>query len=277
MLYTSGIHPTGTSGFLINVGDELLSLSHDIEIVGRRELPLNPVQFNHFEHQDQWRILTDPRTKTALLAHFPFAPYLEGRAYGDGDAHWISVESLEDTSSFPVPLWSGDEAALIGDSLIFGEFKAAKPTQIRINNQNPRPLCTECRGGVAETFGNGLAFLVRPNQYWVTSTTGTILFHRKGVGGRGDTIDATAGAVTSNRTAFLYGHLGRRRMEDTIVILDVDAKKEIWRLAFHQEPIVTDFGRLVEESFPSLSFALSPDGKKLAVISGTVLSIFEIP
>jgi hypothetical protein len=66
-------------------------------------------------------------------------------------------------------------------------------------------------------------------------------------------------------------------MEDTIVVLDVDAKKEIWRLALHQQPIISDIGRFVEESFTSPRLALSPDGKKLVVISGTVLSIFEIP
>jgi hypothetical protein len=277
MLYTSGIHPTGTSGFLINIGDELLSLSHDLEVVGRRELPLNRIQFNHAEHQDQWRILIDPRTKTALLAHFPFVSDQKDRAFGDGDAHWVSVETLEDKSSFPVPLWSGNKAALIGNSLIYGEFKAAKPTQIQINNQKPRPLCTECRGGVAETFGNGFAFLVRPNEYWVTNTTGTILVHKTGVGGRGDSIGGVSGGVTSNRVAFMYGHLGRRRLDETVVVLDVDANKEIWRLALHQEPITIDLGTIVGESFTSPRLALSPDGKRLAVISGTVLSIFEIP
>lgn len=72
MLWGSGVHSTGASGCLVSVGNQLLSLSHELEVVARRELPLNRTQFNGYPHQDQWMVLTDPRTTKALLVHFPF-------------------------------------------------------------------------------------------------------------------------------------------------------------------------------------------------------------
>jgi hypothetical protein len=129
---------------------------------------------------------------------------------------------------------------------------------------------------VQGSFGNGLLFLRGLNEYWVSDSKGTILYRKKGVGGRADTIGGVSGAITSNRAAYLFGHLGRG-LEEMAVVLDVDAKKEIWRYELHQEAIRTEVGGFVRESFPSPHLALSPDGKKLAIISGTVLSIFDIP
>jgi hypothetical protein len=85
----SEIHSTGTSGCPAIRGNELLSLSQTLEAVARRELPLNGTELNGHPQQnqwtivtdprtypkhDQWTILTDPRTKKALLVRFPFEP-----------------------------------------------------------------------------------------------------------------------------------------------------------------------------------------------------------
>lgn len=275
VLWGSGIHSTGASGCLVSIGDRLFSFSHELEVVATRELPLNRTQFNGYPQQDQWMVLTDPRTKKALLVHFPYEPGTAGRNHGD--AHWISVDTLEDQSSISVPRWQGDGAALVGDSVISNELGAKhRPAQIQINDKEPRPLCAECFGGVQGSFGNSLLFLRGLNEYWVSDSQGTILFRKKGVGGRADTIDGVSGAMTSNRVAYHFGHLGRG-LEETAVVLDVDAKKEIWRYELHQEAVRTEVGGFVSESFPSPTLALSPDGKKLAIVSGTVLSIFDIP
>jgi len=273
--FGAGIHSTGTPGCLVILGNQLLSLSQTLEVVARRDLPQRPTFFKGFMRQDQWIVLTDPRTKKALLVHFPYEPGTVGRNLGD--AHWISVDTLEDQSSISVPRWQGDGAALVGDSVISNELGAKhRPPQVQINDEEPRPLCAECFGGVQGSFGNGLLFLRGLNEYWVSDSQGTILYRKKGVGGRADTIGGISGAITTNRVAYHFGHLGRG-LEETAVVLDVDAKKEIWRYELHQEAVRTEVGGFVRESFPSPTVALSPDGKKLAIVSGTVLSVFDIP
>jgi hypothetical protein len=271
----SEIHSAGNSGSLIAIGNQLLSLSHTLDVVATRELPLNRIQFNGYPQQDQWTLLTDSRSKRALLVRFPFTPEETSRVRGD--AHWISVDTLEDQSSFLVPQWDWMGAAIVGDSVVFNKLGANhQPASIQIKDAEPRPLCAECFGGVEGTFGSGLIFLRGQNQFWVTDSSGAILYHQKGMGGKADSIGGVTGAVTNNRVAFVFGHLGRR-LEDTVIVLDMDAKKEIWHLDINMKPITTQVGRLVEESFPSIHLALSPDGKMLAIVTGTVLSLYEIP
>jgi hypothetical protein len=145
-----------------------------------------------------------------------------------------------------------------------------------MNGGEPRPLCAECFGGVEASFGNGLVFLRGLNEYSVRDSKGTMLYSKKGIGGRADTIGRVRGAITRNRVAYHFGHLGRG-LEETAVVLDVDAKKEIWRYSLHQSAVRTEVDGFVKESFPSLTLAMSPDGKKLAIVSGTTISVFEIP
>lgn len=274
MLVGPGIHSTGTSGCLVSVGDQLLSLSRELAVVARRELPLNRIEFNGYPQQDQWTILTDPRTKKALLVHFPFEPQTTGRKFGE--AHWISPDTLEDQSSVSVLRWGGT-AALVGDSVVFDELGVDhQPALIQTNDKEPRPLCVNCFGGVEASFGNGLVFLRGVHEYSVRDSKGTILYSKKGIGGRADTIGGISGAITRNRVAYHFGHLGRG-LEETAVVLDVDAKKEIWRYELHQEAVITKVDRFVKESFPSPTLAISPDGKKLAIVSGTTVSVFDIP
>jgi hypothetical protein len=271
----SKIHSSGNSGCLVAIGNQLLSLSHTLDVVATRDLQLNRVQFNGYPQQDQWTLLTDSRSRRALLVRFPFTP--EETTQVQGDAHWISVDTLEDQSSFSVRQWDWSGAAIVGDAVVFNELRANhQPASIQVNDEEPRPLCADCFGGVEGTFGSGLIFLRGQNQFWVTDSSGAILYHEKGIGGKADTIGGVTGAVTSNRVAYVFGHLGRR-LENTIIVLDMDAKKEVWHLDLHMQPVTTQVGGLVKESFPSTHLAISPNGRTLAIVSGTVLSMYEIP
>ena len=268
------ILPTGTSGCILIVDNQLFSLSHTLDVVGKRDLPRNPAMFNGFMRQDQWTILTDPGAKKALLVRFPFVPTSTGSKYGE--AHWISPDTLEDQSSMSVPRWGGT-AVLVGDSVIFNELGVERqPAQIQTNGGQPRPLCAECFGGVEASFGNGLVFLRGLHEYSVRDSNGTIRYSKKGIGGRADTIGGVRGAITMKRVAYRFGHLGRG-LEETAVVLDVDSNKEIWWYKVHQSAARTEVDGFVKESFPSPTVAMSPDGKKLAIVSGTTLSVFEIP
>lgn len=141
---------------------------------------------------------------------------------------------------------------------------------------SPRPLCAKCTGLVHGTFGSELIFLEARHSYSVVDAEGKVHYRGGRLGGRADTIGSVSGAITKNRVAFEFGHLGRL-LEETIVVLDVDMKKEILRFAANQEAIRTVVGGFVRETFVSPQLALSPDGLKLAVLTGSVLEIFEVP
>jgi hypothetical protein len=215
--------------------------------------------------RDDWELLTDPGTKQAVLAHFPFTPDRLG------EAHWISLETLADGFSSSVPRWNG--AALVGDSIILNQSTGA--AQIIKDDEQPKTLCANCVGVVRAGFGRGLIFIGRFS-YTIADTKGAILYHKKSVGGRADTVGDVSGALTGNRVAFLYGHLGQG-LEDTVVVLDVDRKKEVARFELHQQAEVRRVGGFIKESFTTPGLALSPDGKKLAVLVGSVVSLFDIP
>jgi hypothetical protein len=271
-MFSSGAaYSTGTADCLVNIGDELLRLSPTLEVAARRKLPLSRRNIDGYRYQDHWSILTDPRTKKALLAHFLFPPN------GSGDAHWLSVETLEDEQVNPILVFGWQGAALVGDSLVFGAtVPAREPARIQRGEGQPHPLCAKCLGPVNGSFGNGLIFLSF-HSYQVVDVNGTIRYRGKKVGGRADTIGGVSGAVTSNRVAFRFGHLGREE-EDTVVVLDMDAKKkEVMRFELHQPPEIKTFGRMVKETFKPPSLALSPDGRKLAVLTGSVVTLYDVP
>ena len=272
--YGRSFHPTATAECLINIGDRLIKLSPTGKVVATRELPLSTIQFNGNPFQDHWWILTDPRTEKALLVRSPFSP--TGRAPQEG--HWISLETLKDESSITLPPWSaGSGAILVGESVVFSGWGPAKePVTIQENNEPPHPLCGQCLGLVRGSFGKELIFLDARRSYQVVDTEGKVHYRGGRLGGRADTIDQVSGAITKNRVAFQFGHLGQT-LEETVVVLDVDAKKEILRFKQNQAAEKVTVGKLVEEKFVSPGLALSPDGSKLAILTGTSISLFDVP
>ena len=57
----------------------------------------------------------------------------------------------------------------------------------------------------------------------------------------------------------------------------MDAKKEILRFKQNQNAEKIAVGKLVEEKYVSPGFALSPDGSKLAILTGTSIALFDVP
>lgn len=269
----SAFHPIGGGAFLTSVGNELIRLSSTLEVLARRELPLNPIDFNGDPHQDHWWILSSSRTGKALLVRSPFPAH--GPVSQEG--HWISVSTLEDESSISLPrLSAGGIGTLVGDSIVLsGRIPAKESVTIQKGDGPPHPLCAKCTGLVCGTFGNELIFLEARPSYLVVDAEGKVQHHGR-LGGRADTIDSVSGAITNNRVAFEFGHLGRL-LEETIVVLDVDRKKEILRFAANQEAKKSFVGGFVEESFVAPQLALSPDGTKLALLTGSALELFELP
>jgi len=267
-------YPTGGAESLTNDGDLLIRLSSTLEVLARRELPLNRADFNGHPQQDHWWILSDPRTRKALLVRSPFP----GHGPVSQEGHWISVNTLEDESSISLPPSSaGGVGALIGDSvLLSGGIPAKESVMIQKGNESPRPLCAQCTGLVGGTFGSELIFLEARHSYFVVDLEGKVFYRGGRIGGRTDTVDSVSGAITKNRVAFEFGHLGRL-LEETIVVLDVDMKKEILRFVANQKANRTSVGGFVKETFVSPQLALSPDGLKLAVLTGSVLELFEVP
>jgi hypothetical protein len=266
-------YPIGTGESLTSVGDQLIRLSSTLEVLARRELPLNRIDLNGHPQQDHWWILSDPRTRKALLVRSPFP----GHGPVSQEVHWISVNTLEDESSISLPASSaGGVGALVGDSVVLsGGTPSKESVTIQKGNGSPRPLCAKCTGLVEGTFGGELIFLEARPAYLVVDAEGTVHYRGGRIGGRADTIGSVSGAITKNRVAFEFGHLGRG-LEETVVVLDIDAKKEILRFKENQAAEIT-VGKLIEEKFVSPQLALSPDGSKLAILTGTSISLFDVP
>lgn len=268
------IRPTGNSGCLLLLDNKLFSLSRMLEVSATRALPPNSSMHNGFMRQDQWQMLTEPQWHKALLVRFPFVS-ADTRKYGE--AHWISPQTLEDELSVTVPRWEG-EAVLVHNSILFNELNALnQPVQIQTNSEQPRPLCAECFGNAQASFGNGLVFLRGVNKYSVRDATGAYVFGKSGVGGRADRIDGIRGATVANRVAYHVGHLGGSAAKETVVVVDAQAKKEIWRYELQLKSVTTKIDGFVKESLLGITLALSPDGKKLAVVDGDTFSLFDIP
>ena len=113
-------------------------------------------------------------------------------------------------------------------------------------------------------------------EYLVADSNGRILIRGKRVGGRADTIDSVSGAATANRVAFQFGHLGKGQ-EETVVILDVDTKKEILHFKVSLDSERATVGKFTGEEFVSPQIALSPSGTKLAILTGNLVSLFNVP
>lgn len=133
-------HPAGGAASLTSVGDLLIRLSSTVEVLARRELPLNRIDFNGYPQQDHWWILSDPRTSKALLVRSPFP----GHGPVSQEGHWISVSTLEDESSISLPPSSaGGIGALVGDSVVLSGGIPAKES-VTIQKGNGVPSSSVC-------------------------------------------------------------------------------------------------------------------------------------
>jgi hypothetical protein len=82
--------------------------------------------------------------------------------------------------------------------------------------------------------------------------------------------------ANASRFAFGFGHmqniLGWWKAKDTFMVFDTNEKKVVWELKLNQYPEEIGGG----QSWPGIGRALSPDGEKLALLSGVVIKLFAV-
>jgi hypothetical protein len=258
----------GSGGLLAGIGTQLLRLSSELETLATRTLPLNPTERNGYTYVDSWAILADKAGPSTLLIRFGSDRAVEN--------HWISRETLKDESSTPAPRYSYPSAFLVANQVLFNETydylndHTEHPVLLQQRGSEAHPLCSSCIGAVSASFGNNLILLsTKPSaSYAVVDLRGNVL-HRATHGKPAEFINRSSGAADTNRVAFLYGHLPTIYFN----VFDADLKKEVWEYKLDVQPEkVGSFG----VTFTTPRLALSPDGRKLAVLANSVLSIFSI-
>lgn len=273
------LSPSGsTAGLLAIVGDKILRLSPRLDILAERSLPLNRVLDDGYPEQDSWNLVADAAAGQAVLVRTASESTQQ-------DEHWISTTTLQDSVLTPVEDYSLRGIALIGESVIFNLYRSAEPVQIQKRGQPRRSLCASCTGFVNAAFGRGFILLSTSeaphrSMYSVVDTEGNVVLQQS-MPPPNNGIDFASGATLANRVAFFRGHLVQgpngMQAENRFVVLDTDARKEIWQADLINIGEKKKIGNIIQTGFSTPRLALSPDGHMLAVLLGNTVEMFRIP
>lgn len=94
-------------------------------------------------------------------------------------------------------------------------------------------------------------------------------------------INFASGATLANRVAFFRGGIVQgpngMQAENRFVVLDTDARKEIWHADLIDIDEKKKIGNIIQTGFSTPRLALSPDGHMLAVLLGSTVEMFRVP
>ncbi len=273
------LSPSGsTTGLLAIVGDKILRLSARLDILAERTLPLNHVLHEGYPEQDSWTLVGDGAAGEAVLVRTASESTRQ-------DEHWISTTTLQDSVVIPVEDYSLRGIALIGEAVIFNLYQSPEPVQIQKRGQPRRTLCTSCIGSVNAAFGRGfillsVSYAPHRSMYSVVDTEGNKVLQEL-MPPPNNGIDFASGATLANRTAFFRGGLVQgpngMQAENRFVVLDTDARKEIWKADLINIGEKKKIGNIIQTGFSTPRLALSPDGHMLAVLLGSTVEMFRVP
>jgi hypothetical protein len=125
---------------------------------------------------------------------------------------------------------------------------------------------------------NGLIFLATGSNasFMLVEPTGRIVYR----GAFGDGVDYAfrlSTAAAAPRFAFDFGHIAGGlfgwKALDKVVVFDYRTMKDVFQLKLRPETQYVAGG----ETWRTSLVALAPDGRRLAVLSGSVLKVFDIP
>jgi hypothetical protein len=175
--------------------------------------------------------------------------------------------------------------AVIGESLIFNLYRSAEPVQIQKRGQARRSLCASCTGFVNAAFGRDFILLSssdarHESMYSVVDTEGNVVLEES-MPPPNNGIDLASGATLANRVAFFRGGLVQgpsgMQAENRFVVLDTDARKQIWQADLINVGEKKKIGNIIQAVFSTPRLALSPDGHMLAVLLGSTVEMFRVP
>ena len=260
--------PTRDGRFLVRVGRFLKLFSSDFIELKSRELLENA----HGVLRENWTVQVSPDGKTGLFKRWYHGPAID---------HWFSTDTLDDEAVETIPS-EGRKSINSASSVYFtpprGGGLGNSLAHVRLRGQQEsHPLCPGC-GGVAEgLLSDGTIFLATGPKasFALVSQQGEII-HRASLGDPTDGAQHVVSASAAPRFAFTFGHLQKRFISwsapTTVVVFDYRHMKKVLQVKFNQQ-LQNVSGPLGSWPMP----ALSPDGTRVAVLTGKVLKLFRVP
>ena len=272
---TSQVVPTRNGRVLVLVGEQLKELSSDFGEIATLSIPLElhgkptPVHLPSglFLNPDyeRWQIDLTPDGNAVVLAH-----YVGPRA----TIEWLGSSDLKRANSvnFTAPglktVFAGDDFALVTTHNV--------PPVLLTRSGEQRKLC-DCGTEVARVATNELIFLATRTEYRLVTRTGELRQSGK-TKLTGRQFDRAAELDRFAYTSGFYKGSGfpvqtSFTPQMTVHIVDTRTLKQIAEKTFVQPPVPKGGFSYGHES----AIALSPDGRHLLVLIGSILSLYAIP
>jgi len=273
--------PSGDGGAFVAAVNQIARLSPRFQQAALRTL--NPPERNTYPTYDRWGVNYSPGTPKLLLISVANNRY---------QLHWPRALDLQDQKVTTPPPEFFNPTSLVGDSIVFIPRMALDPAEVleavqtRKRMSSPharvllhgetRDLCELCAGSVSEAFGEGLVMMgVQPDgSYLIVDVTGKIRH-------QGRYADATLwqarGSSQANRVAIFWHEnitLGAGSSATQIAVVDADQRSEVLRTEIRSNAMRPAKGIV---QFQSPRIALSPDGTRLAIVTGETLRLIAIP
>jgi hypothetical protein len=198
---------------------------------------------------------------------------------GGAEKHWISTESLLDTAVEPSDRHCC--SGLSGTTVLFNaDAPKLKPISIQEKGSPARDLCKTCFG-ISPTFATDryvVAVSWPGASFVVASPDGRLLYKQKIHDGP-YSIEYSTAAADAPRVAVIYPQsLGRQSETYSVSVFDLATRSEVRRQSVGAPPEVSEAApgfQVTTSTAPHI--AISPDGKRLAILAEGQLSMYELP
>jgi len=269
------MRPANTNELLVVVGNDVLRLSPELEVLAQRSLVRSAQEKHGLTYYDYWNLVASPAGNFALLIHKGLDECCEN--------HWISTRNLADDKRLVGPNSLSSTLLMENGAIVFNTAGDAHHRLFASKLEHegpPQLLCSSC-GAVFTAFGKDLILLGLAQHsvsYIIVDIDGTE-FYRTNLGHGADRVLQVSGSSATNRVALLCGSLRTsflRGWRDTnrIVVLDADVKHKVVEIdsSGEGEHPGNDW-----QVFNTPRLALSPDGTRLAILRGSTLELLAIP
>jgi hypothetical protein len=265
------ILPTHDGRFLMMVGPFLKLFSADFKEERSRLLIKNAIG-----PEEYWVVQVAPDGRTGFFKHW--------NHYSPSEDRWLSTDTLEDNLVEAAPPEETWRSVVTAKAIYFRPWHPPPQSPrelvyVRDRGQpKAHPLCSDCDGLPMAIVPYGILLMQTGSKasFTLTSLEGKML-HSSAHGAGVDAISHVVVASAVPRFALEFGHLQRQvfswKSLDTVVVFDTAKMTEVFHLTIHQQPKHLLGG----EAWMGEAIALTPDGTRVAVLSGASLKVFQIP
>jgi hypothetical protein len=254
----------GGNQFLVVVGDELrVGISPELRWVRSRTSPLRAKGTPPGDMGGS-RLYASSSGKIVLL-----------QQYRPRVSKWVDPDSLatREATSPVINVVGLTDREFVGNIMLRGgDAPSLRATHQLFEEPAARPLCANCK--TRAIFGHDWIALDDSFHVSIADNEGHVRYRDQ------RELDpssvAFAGSAGSDRIAFTYLSLTRYRdlylVDERIAVVDVSQKRDVFNKSVDimRKPFPMRFG------LPKFELLLSPDGRRLAVLRGSVLSYFAL-